>query len=56
VRAVKGHIDGLSGKRYQQNEKQLAHDCVLIFVPIEGALAAALTWEPELFIYAWERR
>ena len=56
VRDVKGHIDGLSGKRYEQNEKLLAHDCVLMFVPIEGALAAALTWDPELFTYAWERR
>ena len=56
VRDVKGHIDGLSGKRYQENEKLAAHDCVLMFVPIEGALAAALTREPELFVYAWDRR
>jgi DNA recombination protein RmuC len=56
VRDVKGHIDGLSGKRYQDNEKLEAHDCVLMFVPIEGALAAALTKEPELFTYAWNRR
>jgi DNA recombination protein RmuC len=56
VRDVKGHIDGLSGKRYQDNEKLEAHDCVLMFVPIEGALAAALTREPELFVYAWDRR
>jgi DNA recombination protein RmuC len=27
-----------------------------MFVPIEGALAAALVAEPELFTYAWERR
>jgi len=27
-----------------------------MFVPIEGALAAALTSEPELFSYAWQRR
>lgn len=26
-----------------------------MFVPIEGALAAALTREPELFVYAWDR-
>src|SRR5205807_2210878 len=32
------------------------HDCVLMFIPIEGALAAALNGEPELFIYAWDRR
>jgi DNA recombination protein RmuC len=56
VRDVKGHIDGLARKRYQENEKLAAHDCVLMFVPIEGALAAALTKDPELFTYAWERR
>ncbi len=56
VRDVRGHIDGLAGKRYQENEKLEAHDCVLMFVPIEGALAAALTKEPELFTYAWNRR
>jgi DNA recombination protein RmuC len=56
VRDVKGDIDGLAGKRYQENEKLEAHDCVLMFVPIEGALAAALTKEPELFTYAWSRR
>jgi DNA recombination protein RmuC len=55
VRDVKGHIDGLAGKRYQENEKLQAHDCVLMFVPIEGALAPALTSDPELFVYAWER-
>jgi DNA recombination protein RmuC len=55
VRDVKGHIDGLAGKRYQENEKLAAHDCVLMFVPIEGALAAALTRDPELFTYAWDR-
>jgi DNA recombination protein RmuC len=43
LRDVKVHIDGLAGKRYQDNEKLVAHDCVLMFVPIEGALAAALT-------------
>ena len=56
VRDVKGHIDGLASKRYQDNEKLVAHDCVLMFVPIEGALAAAFTREPELFTYAWDRR
>jgi DNA recombination protein RmuC len=56
VRDVKGHVDGLASKRYQDNEKLVAHDCVLMFVPIEGALAAALTREPELFTYAWDRR
>jgi DNA recombination protein RmuC len=56
LRDMKAHIDGLSGKRYQENEKLQAHDCVLMFVPIEGALAAALSVDPELFVYAWDRR
>ena len=55
VRDVKGHIDGLAGKRYQENPSLQAHDCVLMFVPIEGALAAALTREPDLFTYAWKQ-
>jgi DNA recombination protein RmuC len=55
VRDVKVHIDALAGKRYQENSKLAAHDCALMFVPIEGALAAALTRDPELFSYAWER-
>jgi DNA recombination protein RmuC len=56
VRDVKVHIDGLAHKRYQDNDKLPAHDCVLMFVPIEGALAAALRRDPELFSYAWARQ
>jgi len=56
VRDVKSHVDDLAEKRYQENEKLDAHDCVLLFVPIEGALAAALAKDPELFTYAWTRR
>jgi hypothetical protein len=55
LRDVKAHIDDLAGKRYQENDTLNAHDCVLMFVPIEGALAAALTEEPNLFTYAWDR-
>jgi len=56
VSDVKGYINDLASKRYQENEKLQAHDCVLMFVPIEGALAAALKTEPELFLYGWARR
>jgi DNA recombination protein RmuC len=56
VRDVKAHIDDLAGKRHQDNRKLTAHDCALMFVPIEGALAAALARESELFTYAWDRR
>ena len=55
VREVKGHIDNLSNKRYQENDLLQAHDTALMFVPIEGALAAALTCDPDLFTYAWDR-
>jgi DNA recombination protein RmuC len=55
VRDLKRHIDDLADKRYQENEKLQAHDCALMFIPIEGAMAAALTREPELFVYAWDR-
>jgi DNA recombination protein RmuC len=55
VRDIKGHIDDLASKRYQDNPQLAAHDCALMFIPIEGALAAALTAEPELFTYAWDR-
>jgi DNA recombination protein RmuC len=53
---VRDHINDLGNKRYQYNERLVAHDCVLMFVPIEGALAAALRKEPELFMYAWKLR
>jgi DNA recombination protein RmuC len=56
VRDVKNHIAGLSDKRYQDNIRLAAHDCVLMFVPMEGALAAALSCDPELFLYGWDRR
>jgi DNA recombination protein RmuC len=55
VRDVKVHIDGLANKRYQENGALQAHECVLMFVPIEGGLAAALTADCELFTYAWDR-
>jgi DNA recombination protein RmuC len=55
ARDVKAHIDGLAGKRYQDNDKLRAHDCVLMFVPIEPALTAALAIDPALFSYAWDR-
>lgn len=56
VRDVRGHIDDLASKGYQDIDKLSAHECVLMFIPIEGAIAAALTRAPELFTYAWDRR
>ncbi|HXN65074.1 MAG TPA: DNA recombination protein RmuC [Candidatus Acidoferrales bacterium] len=55
VRDFKAHIDELADRCYQESDKLHAHDYLLMFVPIEGALAAAVTREPELFVYGWER-
>jgi DNA recombination protein RmuC len=55
VQDLKGHIDDLADQRYQENETLKAHDCALMFVPIEGALSAALIREPDLFVYGWDR-
>lgn len=56
VGAVKRHIDDLAGKKYQENDKLIAHDFVLMFIPIESALAMAMDADATLQSYAWSRR
>ncbi len=56
IAAVKRHIDDLSGKKYQDNDKLIAHDFVLMFIPIESALAIALDNDAGLQAYAWKKR
>lgn len=56
IAAVKRHIDDLSAKKYQDNEKLLAHDFVLMFIPVESALALALDNDAGLQAYAWKKR
>ncbi|MGA8616733.1 MAG: DNA recombination protein RmuC [Xanthobacteraceae bacterium] len=56
VRDVRVHIDALGNRRYQDNNKLIAHEYVLMFVPIESALAAAIDADPELFSYGWNKR
>lgn len=55
VAAVRRHVDDLGSKSYQDNTKLGAHEMVLMFVPIEGALALAMR-DDDLFQYAWQRR
>ncbi|MEE2761058.1 MAG: DNA recombination protein RmuC [Pseudomonadota bacterium] len=51
VQSMRAHIKGLSEKNYQlAADSQL--DYVIMFVPIEGALAAALQEDPEMTAYA----
>jgi DNA recombination protein RmuC len=53
---VRAHIDALANRRYQDNNKLIAHEYVLMFIPIEGALAAAVDADPDLFSYGWNKR
>jgi len=49
VQSLRSHLKGLSGKDYQRLEGLHSLDFVLLFVPLEGAFAAALQAEPDLF-------
>jgi DNA recombination protein RmuC len=52
--SVKGHIDALSAKGYEDYDKTL--DFVLMFVPSEPAYIAAMQADPNLWNYAYEKR
>lgn len=55
VRAVKAHIDELAGRDYDRMVDGSV-DYVLMFMPVEGALAAALEVEGDLTAYAIAKR
>ena len=52
VRSIRQHIKGLGEKRYAEIPELNSLDFVLMFVPIESALIAALQADPELAEYA----
>ncbi len=56
IKSIRAHIDGLSGKNYASVESLNALDFVLMFIPIESALIAALQQDPTLTEYALKRR
>ena len=53
--SVRTHIDGLSGKRYQDLYGLKSLDFVLMFVPIEPAFMLAVSSDERLFMDAWAR-
>ncbi len=55
VRAVKRHIDDLSGKDYARLTGLRSPSFVLMFMPIEPAYIEALKYEKDLFSYGYER-
>lgn len=56
VGAVETHIQALSKKQYQDNNKIVTHDLVLMFIPIEAALSIALLNENDLVEKAWRQQ
>jgi DNA recombination protein RmuC len=54
--ALRNHIKQLSSKKYQNLDKILTPDFVLMFVPVEGAFSTALQLDSGLFEEAWEKR
>ncbi len=56
VRSIKAHIDGLSARNYAGVEELNALDFVLMFVPVEASLIAALHQDPGLPEYALKKR
>jgi len=55
VASLRGHINGLSRKAYEQLPGVNTLDFVLIFVPIEAAFMAALEADASLFRDAYDR-
>lgn len=54
--SIKNHIQGLSGKNYQELYQINSPDFVLLFIPIESSFGIAVQKDAELFNYAWDRR
>lgn len=54
VQAIKGHIQALSLKAYDDFDKSL--DYVMMFIPSEAAYMAGLQKDPDLWIYAYDKR
>ena len=55
VMAVKNHIDTLASKNYHDLYKVESPDFVLMFIPIDTALSAAIQLDAELYLYAFDK-
>ena len=58
VKKVQGHINDLAKKKYSNNQthKGVILDGVIMFIPIEGALAMALAHDENLLEYAFDKK
>jgi DNA recombination protein RmuC len=55
LESIRGHIKGLSEKRYEALHGAQSPDFVVMFVPIESAFMVASVQDGDLFTHAWER-
>lgn len=53
--SIKRHIDGLAEKKYHELHKAECPDFVFMFIPIETAFSSALSYNADLFTYAFEQ-
>jgi DNA recombination protein RmuC len=56
IESIRGHINGLSAKKYHDLYKINSPDFVLLFVPIESSFSIAVQLDGELFNYAWDKK
>lgn len=54
--SIRNHINGLSGKNYEELEGIKTLDFVMLFLPIEPAYLLAIQNDPQIWAYAYERR
>lgn len=55
IASMRGHVDGLTGRRYHKLESLDSPDFVVMFVPIEPAFLTALHEDEGLWRYAYEK-
>lgn len=55
IASLRQHIKDLSGKAYHQIKQIHSVDAVLLFIPIEGAYAAAIQQQPNLYEEAFQQ-
>ncbi|RYE51167.1 MAG: DNA recombination protein RmuC, partial [Sphingobacteriales bacterium] len=56
LQSIKGHIDGLSGKQYQNLYQINSPDFVLLFMPIESSFSVTVQADHDIFNYAWDKK
>ena len=56
LQSLKKHVDELAEKDYSAIEQINTPDFVLLFIPIEPAFGAALSQDPDLYQYSFDRK